>query len=210
MFRNLFKPDSDLMIVLTQLTDCIFLSMFWLLGCLPVVTMGASCAALYDSVYRGLRKGDKHSWQRFASVFRENWKAGILPTLVFLVLASLVGRGVILTWNAVAAGRAPWMLFSVAALLGVLALGILSLLFPVLSRFENSLGGLLKNTLLLALGNLPGTIALGILYAMAGYLCARFVFPLFFLPALASLIGSLFVEPMLRPFMPPEAEEPAC
>ena len=210
MFRNLFKPDSDLMIVLTQLTDCIFLSMFWLLGCLPVVTMGASCAALYDSVYRGLRKGDKHSWQRFASVFRENWKAGILPTLVFLVLASLVGRGVILTWNAVAAGRAPWMLFSVAALLGVLALGILSLLFPVLSRFENSLGGLLKNTLLLALGNLPGTIALGILYAMAGYLCARFVFPLFFLPALASLIGSLFVEPMLRPFMPPEAGEPGC
>ena len=210
MFRNLFKPDSDLMIVMTQLTDCIFLSMFWLLGCLPVVTMGASCAALYDSVYRGLRKGDKHSWQRFASVFRENWRAGILPTLVFLALASLVGRGVILSWNAVAAGRAPWMLFSVAALLGVLALGILSLLFPVLSRFENSLGGLLKNTLLLGLGHLPSVLFLGAVYAFAGYLCARFVFPLFFLPALASLIGSLFVEPMLRPFMPPEAGEPGC
>lgn len=210
MFRNLLKPDSDLMIVLTQLTDCIFLSMFWLLGCLPVVTIGASCAALYDSSYRGLRKGDKHSWQRFLSVFRENWKAGIVPTLVFLVLAALLGRGVILAWNAVAAGSAPWMLFSVAALLGVLALGILSLLFPVLSRFENSLGGLLKNTLFLGLGNLPGSLALGILYAGTAYLCARFVFPLFFLPALASLLGSFLVERMLRPFMPPEAGEPAC
>lgn len=210
MFRNLLKPDSDLMIVMTQLTDCIFLSMFWFLGCLPVVTIGASCAALYDSSYRGLRKGDKHSWQRFLSVFRENWKAGIVPTLVFLVLAALLGRGVILAWNAVAAGSAPWMLFSVAALLGVLALGILSLLFPVLSRFENSLGGLLKNTLFLGLGNLPGSLALGILYTGAAYLCARFVFPLFFLPALASLLGSFLVERMLRPFMPPEAGEPAC
>lgn len=208
MFRNLLKPDSDLMIVLTQLTDCIFLSLFWFLGCLPVVTIGASCAALYDSAYRGLRKGDKHSWQRFFTVFRENWKAGIVPTLVFLLLASLMGRGVILAWNAVAAGSASWMLFSAAALFGVLALGILSLCFPVLSRFENSLGGLLKNTLLLGLGNLPRTMVLGVIYAVAGYLCARFVFPLFFLPALASLVGSLFVEPMFRPFMPPEAEEP--
>ena len=210
MFKNLLKPDSDLMIVMTQLTDCIFLSLFWFLGCIPVVTIGTACAALYDAAYRGLRRGDKHSWQRFLSVFRENWKAGIVPTLLFLLLAWLTGRGVILAWNAVASGSASWMLFSAAAFFGILVLGSLSLLFPVLSRFENSLGGLLKNTLLLALGNLPGTIALGVIYAVAGYLCARFVFPLFFLPALASLLGSFLVESMFRPFMPAEAEEPEC
>ena len=207
MFRNLLKPDSGLMVTMTWLTDGIFLSLFWILGCVPAVTIGTSCAALYDAAFRGFRLGDKHSWQRFASVFRENWKAGILPTLVFLVLGALVGRGVILSWNAVAAGRAPWMLFSVAALLGVLALGILSLLFPVLSRFENSLGGLLKNTALLGLANLPRTIGLGIVNAAAMFLCVRFVFPLFFLPALAALISSLLVEPMFRPFLPKETEE---
>ena len=94
------------------------------------------------------------------------------------------------------------MAFSGAAFLAVVALGILSLTFPVLSRFENSLGGLLKNTLLLALANLPRTIVLGIVTAAAIFLCARFVFPLFFLPALAALIDSLLVEPMFKPFMP--------
>ena len=48
MFRNLLNPDNPLMITMSQVTDCIFLSLFWLLGCVPVLTLGASGAALYD------------------------------------------------------------------------------------------------------------------------------------------------------------------
>ena len=206
MFRNLLKPDSGLMVTMTQLTDSIFLSLFWILGCIPVVTIGTSCAALYDAAYRGFRRGDKHCWQRFWRVFRENWKGGIAPTIVFLALFSLLGRAMILVWNAAVLGGISWMLFSAAAFLGVTGLGILSLTFPVLSRFENSFLGLLKNTLLLALANLPRTIGLGIVTAGAIFLCVRFVFPLFFLPALAALIDSLLVEPMFKPFLPKEAE----
>lgn len=206
MFRNLLRPDSGLMITMTQITDCIFLSLFWIVGCLPAVTIGTSCAALYDATFRGFRRGDKHCWQRFWQVFRENWKAGLVPTLLYLGLFFLLAKVMILAWNAAALGRASWMLFSGAAFLGVTALGILSLAFPVLSRFENSLVGLLKNTLLLALANLPRTIALGILHTAVLLLCARFVFPIFFLPALAALISTLLVEPMFRPFLPRDPE----
>lgn len=204
MFRNLFSPDSALMITMTQITDCIFLSLFWLLGCFPVVTIGASFAALYDASFRGLRKGDKHSWQRFWKVFKDNWKAGIVPTVLFLILAFLLVKGMIGLWNAAVYGQISWMLFAAGEFLGVTALGILSVAFPVLSRFENSLGMLLKNTLFLALANLPRTILLGILSAAAVLLCARFVFPLFFLPSLAALIASVLVEPMFKPFLPEE------
>ena len=204
MFRNLFSPDSALMITMTQITDCIFLSLFWLLGCFPVVTIGASFAALYDASFRGLRKGDKHSWQRFWKVFKDNWKAGIVPTVLFLILAFLLGKGLIGLWNAAVYGQISWMLFAAGEFLGVTALGILSVAFPVLSRFENSLGMLLKNTLFLALANLPRTILLGILSAAAVLLCARFVFPLFFLPSLGALIASVLVEPMFKPFLPEE------
>ena len=204
MFRYLFSPDSALMITMTQITDCIFLSLFWLLGCFPVVTIGASFAALYDASFRGLRKGDKHSWQRFWKVFKDNWKAGIVPTVLFLILAFLLGKGMIGLWNAAVYGQISWMLFAAGEFLGVTALGILSVAFPVLSRFENSLGMLLKNTLFLALANLPRTILLGILSAAAVLLCARFVFPLFFLPSLGALIASVLVEPMFKPFLPEE------
>ncbi len=204
MFRNLFNPESPLMLTMTQVTDCIFLSLFWLLGCFPLVTAGTSFAALYDASFRAFRQGEKHSWQRFWGVFRENFRSGLIPTAVFLGAAALGGRGLIQIWNAAAAGDLGWMVFSAAALVGVLALGVLSVLFPMLSRFENKTAALLRNTLFLSLANLPRTLVLGILNAAAAWLCLRFVFPLFFLPALAALAGSFLLEPMFRPYMPQE------
>ena len=207
MFRRLFRPDSPLMIVMSQITDCIFLSMFFVMGCIPVVTIGASFAALYDSTYRGFRKGEKHTWQRFLEVFRNNWKAGILPTVVFLAACVGLTKGLVFLWNSAVYGTVSWMLFSAGAFVGVLAVGMLSLLFPMLSRFENSLGALLRNTLVLGLANMPRTLALGMLNTAVIFLSARYVVPIFFAPSLAALIGSLFIEPIFKPFMPEDPEE---
>ena len=201
MFRNLLKPDSALMITMTRITDCIFLSLFWLLCCIPVVTMGASFAALYDASYRTFRKNERNSWQRFFGVFRENWKAGIVPSVIFLAAGWGLLKGTIALWNLAVAGTMSWMLFAALAFVAVVLLGMLSILFPILSRFENSLGALLKNTVFLAMANLPRTAVLGAINAVTVFLCARLVVPLFFLPSLAALFGSFAIEPMFRPFM---------
>ena len=201
MFRKFLNPDNALMITMTQITDCIFLSLFWLIGCIPLITMGASFAALYDATYRGFRQGDKHCWSRFLQVYKDNWKASIVPTVVFLAGISLLTKALVTLWNSAVAGNLSWMVFSGAAFAGILVLGILSLLFPILSRFENSFAGLLKNTVFLAMANLPRTLALGILNAAAGLACAFYILPLFFLPSLAALIGSLLIEPMFKPYM---------
>ena len=202
MFRNLFNPESQLMITMSRITDFIFLSLFWILCSFPVVTIGASFAALYDASYRTFRQGEKNSWQRFFSVFRSNWKAGIVPTILFLAAFAGLVKAVIGIWNLAVAGTISWMLFSAGAFLAVVLLGMLSVLFPVLSRFENSLGGLLKNTALLALANLPRTVGLGMLNAVCLLLCVRLIVPLFFLPAAAALISARFLEPMFQPYMP--------
>ena len=169
MFRKFLNPDNALMITMTQITDCIFLSLFWLIGCIPVVTIGASFAALYDATYRGFRQGEKHCWGRFLEVFRENWKAGILPTGVFLAVLYLLVQLLVSLWNRAVAGAVSWMVFSGGAFVGVLVLGIVSVLFPILSRFENPLPVLLKNTVFLNLfATLLGlgiTIPLGIFCA---------------------------------------------
>ncbi len=201
MFRNLLKPDSPLMITMTQITDCIFLSLFWLLGCIPVVTVGASFAALYDSVYKSFRKGDRHPWQRFLQTYRTNWKAGILPTAAVLSVFAVVLTGMILFWNAAVAQQISFAVFAGCAFLAVLILGILSLVFPILSRFENGFLGILKNSFLLGLVNLPRTLLLGVLNALTLFFCARYVFPLFFLPALSALLGSVLIEHMFKPYM---------
>lgn len=208
MFKNLFNPENALMITMSRVTDCIFLSLFWLLGCIPVVTVGASFAALYDAAYRGFRRGEKNVWQRFLQVYRSNWKASIGPSVVLMAVMWGLGKFLIGMWNGAVAGELTWTVFSGAAFAGVLLFGVLSIMCPMLSRFENSLGALLKNTVLIGVANLPRTVALGIINAAAAFLCIRFVLPVFFLPALAALIGSWFIEPMFKPYMP-EPEEAA-
>lgn len=204
MFRNLLNPENPLMIIMSRITDSIFLTLFWIMGCIPVITVGASFAALYDSVYRAFRCGERNGWQRFLATFKNNWKAGIVPGIVFGALIYALVRAMIFFWNSAVAESISWMLFAAIAFIGVLVLGILSVLFPLLSRFENSFAGLLKNTLLLALANLPRTLGLGLINAAAALLCIRFVFPVFFLPALAAFFGSYLLEPMFKPYMPDE------
>ncbi len=201
MFRNLFNPENGLMITMNQITDCIFLSLFWFLGCVPLVTAGAAGAALYDSVWRRFRQGDSHPWHRFFSTFGRDLKSSILPTVLFLAALWFGGKGMIGLWNSAVAGSASWPVFSGVAFLAVTVLGVPSVMFPMLSRFDNPLPILLRNTVLLSLSNMPRTIALGILNAFCGWLCLRFIFPLFFLPALASLLSTLLLEPMFKPYM---------
>ena len=204
MFRNLLRPDSPLMITMTQITDVIFLSLFWLVGCIPVVTIGASFAALYDGVYYGFRRGDKHSWQRFWHSFRQNLKPGLLPTVIFLAVSAAVLWLGIRLWNSAVYGSISWGVFAGAAFVILLLLGIGSILFPQLSRFENPTAVLFANTFRLGMANLPLTLGLGLVNGAVIFLCVRYVVPLFFLPALGSLISTLFLEPMFRPYMPEE------
>ena len=207
--KGLFRLDGPLMTVMTHITDCIFLSLFFILGCIPVVTIGTSLAALYDATFRGIRDGERNSWQRFLHTYRQNWKAGILPTLVFFAILIALGYGMIQIWNNAVYGNISWAVFAGLALLAVAFSGILSILFPMLSRFENSAAALIKNTIVLGLANLPKALVLGIIHVGTAFLCIKLVVPLFFMPALAALLSSFLIEPMFRPFMPEDPEEAA-
>ena len=204
MFRNLLNPENALMVTMTQITDCVFLSIFWLLGSIPLVTAGAAACALYDAVRRCFREQEHHPWKRFFDTFLRDLKASILPALIFLAALWLGGKGMIGLWNGAAAGAVSWPVFSALSFLAVTGLGVLSVLFPLMSRFENSFDNLIRNTILLAMANLPRTLALGFLNVCTIFLCARYIFPLFFLPALTALISTMFIEPMFKPYMPEE------
>ena len=208
MLSSIFNADAPFWRGFARVMDLFGLSLCWLFCSLPLITLGASTTALYDAVYHGFRQGEKHTWQRFWGSFKANFRPSLVPALVFWPLTALLVQGMVRCWNLAVWGQLSWMLFASAMLVAVLLAGILSVLFPLLSRFENTTARLLKNTVLLAMANMPRTLVLGVLNCAAVLLCAAYVFPLFFLPALASLLSTWLLEPMFRPFLPkPEGEE---
>ena len=201
MFRNLLNPDNGLMVTMSQITDCILLSLLWLLCCFPLFTVGASSAALYDAVRSCLRGPERNPVSRFFRTFRRDFRASLIPTVLYLAGIWFGGKVMIGLWNGAVYGTHSWALFAGAALAAAMVLGILGVLFPLLSRFDNPLPLLLKNTVLLALVNMPRTLTLGVLNALTFWLCIRFIYPLFFLPALSALISTLLLEPMFKPYL---------
>ena len=201
MFRNILSPDNPVMITMNQITDCIFLSLFFLLCSLPVFTIGASCAALYDAVYRCFRCHEPKCWRRFFTTFLRDLKMSLIPNVIFVAVLFFGSKGLIALWNNAVYGNISWAIFSGGAFVGLLTVGILSVLFPLLSRFDNPLPRLLANTLALAMANLPRTLLLGLLNTITALLSIRWVYPLFFLPAVSTLIATLLLEPMFKPYM---------
>lgn len=204
MFRNLLNPENGLMIVLTQITDTIFLSFFWLMSCMLVVTVGPGTAALYDAAFHCFRTGEEHPWSRFARSFRRNLRVGIPAALVVLAVEFAGYCGIIWLWNGAAAGKISWVLFSAAAFVAFVLVGVLALVFPLLSRFETSTGQLLSNSFRLGMANLPRTLGLSALHTLTFVLCIRYVIPLFFLPSMCMFFSSFLIEPILKPYMPEE------
>lgn len=131
--------------------DLILVNVLWLICCLPVVTMGASTAALH-SVVRKMAACEYYTvWRGFWHGFRENWKQG---TAVSLILGLVLG----ISWFDFTVGlRTPGFTGIACQLIGMLGLiaGVftLSLAFPVLTRYRLPLKTVLKNAVLLSLAN---------------------------------------------------------
>ena len=64
---KIFNQDGFLWRSLDVVADVLFLSLLWLICCLPVVTIGAATTALYDCSVRCVRYGEGSTYKRFSA-----------------------------------------------------------------------------------------------------------------------------------------------
>ena len=63
--EQIFNPDNFFWRWFGKLADFFLLSCLWLLCCVPIVTIGASSIALYDTVAHCVRGPDDDTYRRF-------------------------------------------------------------------------------------------------------------------------------------------------
>ena len=200
MAGGIFDPDNWFYRSTEKLVDLVFLSVFWLACCLPVVTIGPATAALYNAAVRCIRGDERNSWGVFLRTLRSELKVGVLATLAVLPAAVLLAflQGLLYQTVSTAQGALLYMAYQVFLLL---PLGMVSYLFPVLSRFTFRTGGLLLNSAKLAVAHLPSTAALGLLLGLAIWVCSFLPLLAVVLPAVLALVQSLFLERIFRPYI---------
>ena len=88
---GLFDYDSKLFQFLVRVCDLVFLSLLWVVCSIPIVTIGASTAALYYAAMKLVRQRGDSAVSMFFHSFKQNLKASLPVTLILLfVLYMLV------------------------------------------------------------------------------------------------------------------------
>lgn len=206
MAGGIFNPEHGIYRGTEKLVDVVLLSIFWLFCSIPIVTIGPSTAALYNTVTRCIRGNERNSWAMFFRTFRDNLKVGVLVTLTILPAAVILVffQGILYQMVETSAGYVIYVAYQVFLLL---PMGTACYLFPVLSRFTFQTGGLLLTCAKLAVAHLPATILMGVLLAAVVWICSILPVLAVVLPAVLALLHSLPLEKIFRPYIQAQRAE---
>lgn len=137
-----------------RLTDILVLNFCWLLGSLPIVTIGASTVAAMDIGMKLARKEEGYIFRGFWKSYKANFKQGFIMGLICLAIAYFyyIDIQIYQAWDK------PIFLLIVMILAGILFFFYLIYAFPLLARYDNTIKQTLKNSMLFAIRFFPSTI----------------------------------------------------
>lgn len=158
--KNLFNLESPLMQMLTRIGDMILLNVLFLICCIPVITAGASIAAMHKMLQEIVYDVDSSTVKGFFRAFKANFKQATVVWLVMLlIIASLFCDYLLIITFFSGSNAVKWMLI-LLVVLAALVSAIAAYMIPLLVRYENKLRQHLNNAVILAIIKLPRTLGL--------------------------------------------------
>lgn len=200
MKNSLFNSENWIWQPFGLVADFLILSCLWLIFSIPMVTVGAASAAMYDCCARCIKDGDRALFSRFFRTFRRELLKSIPSTLLWAAILGLLFF-LIRSFTGSATGTDINLVLAYAMVVFLaVAVGIASWVFPLLSRFTFDFASLNMTAIRLALAHLPRTMALGAVNIAAGWLCLRLLMPVMVAPGIAALLSAYLLEPVFKPY----------
>lgn len=199
-----FNWDNIVFQMLGKLVDCVWVSILWLLCCLPVFTIGVSTTALYYTVHKSIRGNRGYTTQTFFEAFKDNFKAATLPYLIWLAVLVVLVCDAYVTYQVLKTGSAMGAFFYFFVIMIAVVFMWGAFLFPYIARFENTIKQTIKNAFLLMVRHLPWALLLFVILLVSAL--AAYIMPILILavPAAAAIVFDLILERLFRRYMSAE------
>ncbi|NLL77024.1 MAG: YesL family protein [Clostridiales bacterium] len=158
-----FDMDSPVMRFLTVMADLMILNILTIICCIPIFTVGASLTALNYVLLKMVRNEEGYIVKSFFKSFKQNFRqATIIWLIIFVFILVFVGDILIFNYSAMEFPKALRIFLLVMALFMMM---VAIYVFPVLSRFDNTVMNTIKNSLFMSILSFPKTILMLIIYA---------------------------------------------
>lgn len=181
---GIFNYNNPLIVLMVRLANMMIASFYWLLCCLPIVTVLPASAALYHCVNHVVMGSGAGVTRDFFRSFREALRPGVALTVLTEAVGALVYLGVrtgMAIWDKSIFGTVYMALGVLIVLLGLSALVHLP---PVLSRFQGGVGVMLRLSVYFSGRNLPRALWCSVLLALGVWFVDFFPPALLVVPAL--------------------------
>lgn len=191
--NGLFSINSPLWNLSYKALNFLWLSILWLIGSLPIVTIGASTSALYSVTLKYVRNEEGYLTASFFNAFRQNLKQGAFIWIIFLLIGLFLGFDFVIYYRREPTGISHLVFMTVFFSLSLVFVLMNIYVYAVLAKFQNSVFHIIKNSCIMALCHWPSSLAmlmLSLLVLAVGWLA----FPplLFFAPAGLCYLHSKF------------------
>ena len=204
----MFQWDSPLMTFLRTVCNYIFVTILMAVCSIPLVTAGAAICAGYDTVRRSLvlELGPNTAITFFKS-FARNFKQSTVIWLIGAAVLVIFWQGIRVMEALDLEGLAPMVLQGILILGMVFCAAILLCALASAARFNNTVGMLLRNSLLLCVMNLWRFLLLMVVWVLAAIAVIAFRPLVLITPALAVFYWYRCMEKVFAPHLAEEERD---
>lgn len=160
--NNIFSYDSKFFEKLGEVSNIIILNFIFIISCLPVVTIGVSITSLYYVAMKMVKKQEIYILKEYIKVFKENFKISTIVWFIMIMIGGILVVDVYLV-TLVSNKLISNIVKLVFTMISILYIFTITYVFPIISKFDNSIKNTIINSILISIQNLPYTIIIIIL-----------------------------------------------
>lgn len=179
---KLFNYDSPFWRGMNKIADVIVLNLLTILFSIPLVTVGAAVTALYDAMWK-LQREEGSVWNNYWTAFKSNFRQATILWLITAVISAAVGFGMAFYMGIGLNNKPVFLMLSLLLLL--LWGGLMSWVFPLQSRFYNTVKSTLQNAFLCSVAYFPRTLGMLVMNGLPA--AVFFTMPMVFIRSSISL-----------------------
>ncbi|MCR4605065.1 MAG: YesL family protein [Eubacterium sp.] len=205
---KIFSLDNPVVVVLTKIFDVMYLSLLYLIFCLPIITIGAATTSLYYVSAKVIRRSQSYVWREFWKSFKLNFKQSTIYWVVILVIYLLLGWNInYLGLNNPETANYGSTLSAVYLTMIIILVAVSINIFPIISRFDNKLMTSVKFALYCCFRHFLHTLAMFLMVMVGVYLVylnwgnPMLMFTVF-LPGIICWLITFPMEHVLKKYMP--------
>lgn len=173
---NFFDIDGRFFRALTKIADFIILNIIMIIFSIPIITIGPALSAVYYVSLKEVKDEEGYVIKGFWKAFKQNFKQGLISEIIIGAIALFLYFDVKVTYNWAMNDRSIYPKLILFLLLGfmLVAVAVIIYIFPMISKFNNTVLKFFINSLLMAMKHLPQTIIMliitgGLTYATVMY-----------------------------------------